>query len=117
MQANFLISLMVVLIQLAQSNSIFFKSGDQDEALNEHGLNNRGPKYFCQGKEDDSQHEHFENCHKYWHCLYVGTIFETALERKCPVGTMFHPILRKCEISTFVSALSNQTLATIEQFE
>lgn len=57
--------------------------------------------YSCVDKEDDGHYEHID-CKKYWHCLYVGTIFEYALERKCPVGTMFHPIQRICEISTVV---------------
>lgn len=58
-------------------------------------------KYSCRDKEDEGHYEHVD-CRKYWHCLYVGTIFETALERKCPIGTMFHPIERLCEISTMV---------------
>lgn len=60
------------------------------------------PNYSCRNKEDDGYYEHDESCHKYWHCLYVDTIFERAFERKCPVGTMFHPLLRSCEISTMV---------------
>lgn len=59
------------------------------------------PKYSCAGKEDEGHYEH-SDCKKYWQCLYVGTIFETAVERKCPIGTMFHPIERVCEISTMV---------------
>ena len=59
-------------------------------------------RFSCRDKEDEGHYEHTD-CKKYWHCLYVGTIFETALERKCPVGTMFHPIGRVCEISTLVS--------------
>jgi hypothetical protein len=58
-------------------------------------------KYSCIDKEDDGLYEH-KDCRKYWHCLYVGTIFENALERKCPIGTMFHPFERNCEISTLV---------------
>lgn len=61
-----------------------------------------GPKHFCRDKDDEGQYAHAEDCHKYWHCLYVGTIFEIALERKCPIGTMFHPLERDCEISTVV---------------
>lgn len=38
-------------------------------------------KYSCRDKEDEGHYEHVE-CRKYWHCLYVGTIFEYALERK-----------------------------------
>ena len=58
-------------------------------------------KYSCVGKDDEGHYEH-PDCKKYWQCLYVGTIFETAVERKCPIGTMFHPIERVCEISTMV---------------
>lgn len=61
-------------------------------------------KYSCTGKEDEGHYEH-SDCKKYWQCLYVGTIFETAVERKCPVGTMFHPIERVCEISTMVGLI------------
>ena len=61
-------------------------------------------KYSCGGKEDEGHYEH-PDCKKYWQCLYVGTIFETAVERKCPIGTMFHPIERVCEISTMVGFL------------
>ena len=61
----------------------------------------KAPKYSCADKEDDGHYEHID-CKKYWHCLYVGTIFEYALERKCPIGTMFHPLQRVCEISTVV---------------
>ena len=60
------------------------------------------PGFTCTDKEDESYHEHID-CKKYWHCLYVGTIFQSALERRCPIGTMFHPIYKKCEISTMVS--------------
>jgi hypothetical protein len=60
-------------------------------------------KFSCSDKEDDKHYEHVD-CKKYWHCLYVGTIFETALERKCPLGTMYHPMFLKCELSTIVSA-------------
>jgi hypothetical protein len=60
------------------------------------------PGFTCTDKEDESYHEHLD-CRKYWHCLYVGTIFQSALERRCPIGTMFHPIYKKCEISTMVS--------------
>jgi hypothetical protein len=59
------------------------------------------PGFTCSDKEDESYHEH-QDCKKYWHCLYVGTIFQSALERRCPIGTMFHPIYKKCEISTMV---------------
>ena len=59
------------------------------------------PDQFCIDKEDDGLYEHDE-CKKYWHCLYVGTIFQSAVERKCPIGTMFHPLLGQCEISTVV---------------
>ena len=41
----------------------------------------KNPKYSCRDKEDEGHYEH-EECRKYWHCLYVGTIFEYALERK-----------------------------------
>jgi len=58
-------------------------------------------EFSCSNKEDEGHYEHYD-CKKYWHCLYVGTIFENALERKCPIGTMFHPIERVCEISTMV---------------
>ncbi len=64
-----------------------------------------GPKYFCHEKDDEGRYEHSGDCQKYWHCLYVGTIFEIALERKCPVGTMFHPLNHQCEISTLVETL------------
>jgi hypothetical protein len=60
--------------------------------------------FSCSDKEDDKHYEH-EDCKKYWHCLYVGSIFQTALERKCPLGTMFHPLLGTCELSTIVSSL------------
>lgn len=63
-------------------------------------------KYSCLGKEDEGHYEH-PDCKKYWQCLYVGTIFETAVERKCPIGTMFHPIERVCEISTMVGFYSS----------
>ena len=69
--------------------------------------NRKKSKYSCADKEDDGHYEHVD-CKKYWHCLYVGTIFEYALERKCPVGTMFHPIQRVCEISTVVSKNVNE---------
>ena len=59
------------------------------------------PDNFCIDKEDDGLYEH-DDCKKYWHCLYVGTIFQSAVERKCPVGTMFHPLMSQCEISTVV---------------
>ena len=59
------------------------------------------PDNFCIDKEDDGLYEH-EDCKKYWHCLYVGTIFQSAVERKCPIGTMFHPLMGQCEISTVV---------------
>jgi hypothetical protein len=59
--------------------------------------------FSCSDKEDDRHYEH-EDCKKYWHCLYVGSIFQTALERKCPPGTMFHPLLSTCELSTIVSS-------------
>jgi hypothetical protein len=39
------------------------------------------PNYSCRNKEDDGYYEHEESCHKYWHCLYVDTIFERAFER------------------------------------
>ena len=65
-----------------------------------------GPRYFCRDKDDEGQYEHAADCHKYWHCLYVGTIFEIALERKCPIGTMFHPLDRACEISTMVFVIA-----------
>lgn len=64
--------------------------------------NKKPVKFSCTDKEDEGHYEHTD-CKKYWHCLYVGTIFENALERKCPIGTMFHPIERVCEISTMVS--------------
>lgn len=67
-----------------------------------HAYYGRKTTYDCQDKQDDGYYEH-EDCHKYWHCLYVGTIFQNALERKCPIGTMFHPLQGECEISTFVS--------------
>lgn len=57
--------------------------------------------FSCSDKEDDKHYEHVD-CRKYWHCLYVGSIFQTALERKCPMGTMFHPIFKSCELSTIV---------------
>lgn len=63
-------------------------------------------KYSCAGKEDEGHYENAD-CKKYWQCLYVGTIFETAVERKCPIGTMFHPIERVCEISTMVDGKKN----------
>jgi hypothetical protein len=59
------------------------------------------PDNFCIDKEDDGLYEH-DDCKKYWHCLYVGTIFQSAVERKCPIGTMFHPLMSQCEISTVV---------------
>jgi hypothetical protein len=60
--------------------------------------------FSCSDKEDDQHYEHLD-CKKYWHCLYVGSIFQTALERKCPPGTMFHPISSTCELSTIVTDL------------
>lgn len=60
-----------------------------------------GSKYSCNNKQDEGHYVH-KDCRKYWHCLYVGTVFEEALERKCPVGTMFHPIQRICEMSPMV---------------
>lgn len=78
---------------------------EQNKALyyEDIGTKRIGPKYFCRNKKNEGQYEHRDDCHKYWHCLYVGTIFEIALERKCPIGTMFHPLERKCEISTQVN--------------
>jgi len=70
---------------------------------NESDYKRIGPKYFCRDKDDEGRYEHADDCQKYWHCLYVGTIFEIALERKCPVGTMFHPLNHQCEISTRVN--------------
>jgi hypothetical protein len=87
-------------------NNFFLNENTEDLYRNELANSRRGPRYFCRGKEDDSQHEHSENCYKYWHCLYVDTIFEIALERNCPIGTMFHPILKQCEISTMVNEYS-----------
>ena len=69
--------------------------------------NRKKSNYSCADTEDDGHYEHVD-CKKYWHCLYVGTIFEYALERKCPVGTMFHPVQRVCEISTVVSKNVNE---------
>ncbi len=58
--------------------------------------------YFdCSNRTDDGNFEH-PDCKKYWHCVYVGTLFESALERECPQGTMFHPILGFCEVSNWV---------------
>lgn len=65
-------------------------------------------KFSCNDKEDEGHYVH-QDCRKYWHCLYVGTVFEAALERKCPAGTMFHPIQRACEISSMVFLLLNNT--------
>lgn len=72
------------------------------------GTKKPAPKYSCAGKEDEGHYEN-QDCKKYWQCLYVGTIFETAVERKCPVGTMFHPIERVCEISTMVISMIFKT--------
>jgi hypothetical protein len=65
------------------------------------------PDNYCDDKEDDGLYEN-ENCKKYWHCLYVGTIFQSAVERKCPIGTMFHPLIGQCEISTVVSLINTE---------
>ncbi|CAF0975712.1 unnamed protein product [Brachionus calyciflorus] len=62
-------------------------------------------KFSCSDKLDESYYAHHD-CHKYWHCLYVGTVFESALERKCPAGTMFHPIQRNCETSASLTCLN-----------
>ena len=76
---------------------------DDDDRILQPIRNKNIPDYSCRNKEDDGYYEHEESCHKYWHCLYVDTIFERAFERKCPIGTMFHPLLRSCEISTMVT--------------
>lgn len=70
---------------------------------NDSRYNQKPVKFSCQDKDDEGHYEH-PDCRKYWHCLYVGTIFETALERKCPMGTMFQPVTRVCEISTMVGS-------------
>ena len=61
----------------------------------------RAEKLDCTDKQDEGHYEH-PDCKKYWQCLYVGTIFQNSLERKCPIGTMFHPVQHSCEISTSV---------------
>ncbi|RNA31635.1 hypothetical protein BpHYR1_045900 [Brachionus plicatilis] len=61
-------------------------------------------KYSCSNRQDEGHYVH-KDCRKYWHCLYVGTVFEEALERKCPAGTMFHPIQRTCEMSPMLNCL------------
>ena len=64
----------------------------------------KAPDYYCDDKEDDGLYEH-DDCRKYWHCLYVGTIFQSPVERKCPIGTMFQSLMGQCEISTVVSII------------
>jgi hypothetical protein len=115
-QAEILLLLLVVVINYhvnTTSTSIsnkkfikFFTKRDVSYYL-ANGVSNRisikkkPTEFSCSNKEDEGHYEHYD-CKKYWHCLYVGTIFENALERKCPIGTMFHPIERVCEISTMV---------------
>ena len=83
-----------------EKRSIFYNV-DRKPNKTKENVSKNNIKFSCKYKEDEAYYEHHD-CHKYWHCLYVGTIFENALERKCPIGTMFHPIQRTCEISTMV---------------
>jgi hypothetical protein len=54
---------------------------DEDQDIIHPIKNKNIPNYSCRNKEDDGYYEHEESCHKYWHCLYVDTIFERAFER------------------------------------
>jgi hypothetical protein len=70
-------------------DSAFKSKREQPSFYHANGLLNKADvdaskktaKYSCRDKEDEGHYEH-EECRKYWHCLYVGTIFEYALERK-----------------------------------
>jgi len=73
----------------SSSSSPFKSKREQPNFYHANGLLNKADvdaskktsKYSCRDKEDEGHYEH-EECRKYWHCLYVGTIFEYALERK-----------------------------------
>jgi hypothetical protein len=98
----FLTSATSTLLIKSSSNERDYRSAYYGEQMT---LNSRGEPvlhFICSDKENDMIYEHTD-CHKYWHCLYVGTVFELALERKCPVGTMFHRLSGTCEISTMVT--------------
>ena len=57
-------------------------ANESDDDVVIHPIRNKNiPTYSCHNKEDDGYYEHEESCHKYWHCLYVDTIFERAFER------------------------------------
>lgn len=64
-----------------------------------------GEDFFdCTGHEDDSFHPVYdaEDCRRYWHCIYVDTVYMHAVKRVCPAGTEFDSALRKCETSALV---------------
>lgn len=102
-----LITCLITIVQSLDNQNIEMNLNDDAEEIILPIRNKNIPDYSCRNKEDDGYYEHVINCHKYWHCLYVDTIFERAFERKCPIGTMFHPLLRSCEISTMVLLLFN----------
>jgi hypothetical protein len=86
------------------SNKLFFWF-NYDQVYDDQYLQLDNKNLFdCTNKTDNGYYVHHD-CRKYWHCLYVGTLFELALERKCPIGTMFHPIQGFCEVSNWVSSL------------
>lgn len=83
-------------------NYDYYRNGFIDNnAFIERETTQKPIKFDCTGKQDEGHYEH-QDCRKYWHCLYVGTVFQSALERKCPIGTMYHPVQRQCEISISV---------------
>ncbi|CAF1531951.1 unnamed protein product [Rotaria magnacalcarata] len=57
--------------------------------------------FDCTGYEDDSYHPIFDadDCRRYWHCIYVDTVYMHAVKRVCPAGTEFDATLKKCETS------------------
>ncbi|CAF2957024.1 unnamed protein product [Rotaria sp. Silwood2] len=60
--------------------------------------------FDCTGYEDDSYHPIYDadDCRRYWHCIYVNTVYMHAVKRVCPAGTEFDATLRKCETSSLV---------------
>ncbi|CAF1048884.1 unnamed protein product [Rotaria sordida] len=60
--------------------------------------------FDCTGYEDDSYHPIYDadDCRRYWHCIYVNTVYMHAVKRVCPAGTEFDATLRKCETASLV---------------
>ncbi|CAF0872157.1 unnamed protein product, partial [Didymodactylos carnosus] len=62
-------------------------------------------EFDCNGFEDDSYHPFYDDCLHYWHCLYVGTVYQRSVLRECPEGTEFDTDLKKCETAVLVTCL------------